>query len=110
MCVCVFVISKQSTGKKPHYVSDVSKPDLSNSVNTHQSPSGSKVPRLDMCRSILSLSKIAHQIWHDQPLSQRNRTTGRTVAVEVGGDKEVGRGGWTKSEKGEGVSNIRWEI
>ena len=39
-----------------------------------------------MCRSILSLSKIAHQMWCDHPFSQRNRTTG----VGVGGDKEFG--------------------
>ena len=58
MCVCV--ISNQSTSKKPHYVSE----------NTHQVPSGTKVPRLDMCRSILSLSKTAHQMWHDHLFSQ----------------------------------------
>ena len=30
---------------------------------------------------ILSLSKIAHQMWHDHPFSQRNMTTERTVEV-----------------------------
>ena len=56
-----------------------------------------------MCRSILSLSKIAHQMWHDHPFSQRNRITERTLGVKVGGDKEVVRvKGWTKSEKGRG--------
>ena len=39
------------------------------------------MPRLNTCRSILSLSKIAHQMWHDHPISQRNRTTERTVGV-----------------------------
>ena len=34
-----------------------------------------------MCRSILSLSKIANQMWHDHPFSQRNRTTERAVGV-----------------------------
>ena len=41
-----------------------------------------------MCRSILSLRKIAHQMWRDHPFSQRNRTTERTVGVEVGGGRE----------------------
>ena len=27
LCVCVCVISNQSTSKKPHYLSDLSKPD-----------------------------------------------------------------------------------
>ena len=53
-----------------------------------------------MCRSILSLSKIAHQIKSDHPFSQRNRTTERAVRVGVGGDREAGRkGGWAKFEK-----------
>ena len=40
-------------------------------------------------------------MWHDHPFSQINRTTERTVGVEVGVDNKVGRGGegWTKSEK-----------
>ena len=57
------------------------------------------VPRLDMCRSILSLSKIAHQMWRDHPFNQRNRTIKRTVGVKVGGYREAGRGDWTKFEK-----------
>ena len=48
------------------------------------------LPRLDMCRSILSLRKIAHQMWRDHPFSKRNRTTERTVGVRVRGDREVG--------------------
>ena len=32
--------------------------------------------------SIISLSKIAHQMWRDHPYSQRNKATKR--AVEVG--------------------------
>ena len=62
------------------------------SINTHQGPSGTKVPRLEMFRSILSLIKTAHQIWLDHQLSQRNKTTERAVGVGVGGDSEV-RGG-----------------
>ena len=34
-------------------------------------------------------SKIAHQMRHVHPFSQRNSATERTVKVEVGGDKEV---------------------
>ena len=46
-----------------------------------------------MCRSILSLSKTAHQMWRDHPFSKRNRTTERTLGVEGGGDRDWGRGG-----------------
>ena len=37
--------------------------------NPHQGPSGTKKLKLDMCRSILSLSKIAHQMWCYHPFS-----------------------------------------
>ena len=40
-------------------------------------------------------------MWRDHPFSQRNRETERTVGVGIGGDREVGGGGWTKFEKGE---------
>ena len=43
-----------------------------------------------MCRSILSLSKIAYQTWHNHPFFQRNWTTERTVGVGVGDDREMG--------------------
>ena len=59
MCVCVFV--KSRVPEKKH-VSDLSKPDAL-LHKTHQGPSGTKVPRLDMCRSILSLSKTAHEMF-----------------------------------------------
>ena len=49
-----------------------------------------------MCRSILSLSKLAHQMWRDHSISQRNKTTERTVGVEIGGDREVGERGLDK--------------
>ena len=42
-----------------------------------------------MCRSILSLSKIAHPIQRDHPFSQRNRTMERTVGVGNGSDRKV---------------------
>ena len=56
-----------------------------------------------MYRSILSLSKVAHQVWRDQPISQRNTTTVR--AVGVGGDRKVGDGGGQILKKG--VGNVR---
>ena len=59
MCF-VCVISNQSTSKKPH-VSDLSKLGaLLHKI--HEGTSGTKVTRLDMCRSILSFRKIAHEI------------------------------------------------
>ena len=53
-----------------------------------------------MYRSILPLSKTAHQMWRDQRNSQRKRTTERTVGVGVGGDTEVGVGGGQNLKKG----------
>ena len=35
-------------------------------------------------------------MWRDHPFSQKNRTTERTVGVEVGGDREMGWGGVDK--------------
>ena len=59
-----------------------------------------------MCRSILSLNKIARQIWFGHPFSQRNRTAEKTVRVGVGGDREVRGGRWVgKKLKGRGVGN-----
>ena len=71
VCVFVCVISNQSTSKKPHYVSDLSKLDAL-SHETHI-----KV-------SMISLNKIAHQMWRHHPFSQRSKATGRAV----GGDRE----------------------
>ena len=70
-----------------------------------QGPFGTKVRRLDMCRSILSLHKIAHQMWPDHSFSQINRATERTMGVGVRDETEVGGSGWTKFEKVV-VSNI----
>ena len=49
------VISNQSTSKKPHHVSDLSK------LDTLLHKTRFKVLKLDMCTSMISLSKIAHQ-------------------------------------------------
>ena len=43
-----------------------------------------------MYRSILALSKIAHQMWHHHPFSQRNRTTERAVGLLVEDDRKFG--------------------
>ena len=48
------------------------------------------VQRLDIYRSIMSLSKIAHQIWHDHLFSQIMKTSKIAVKVKVGGDEEKG--------------------
>ena len=37
-------------------------------------------------------------MWHNHPLSKKNKVTKRKVVVEVGG-KMVGEWGWTKFEK-----------
>ena len=41
-----------------------------------------------MCRSIISLSKMAQQMWRDHPFSHRNKTTERAVGLGIGGDRE----------------------
>ena len=92
VCVLVRVISNQSTRKKTHYVSDFSKLDAF-SHKTH------------ITVSIISLGKIAHQMWRDHPFTQRSKTKGRTVGwgLEVtgkgrgvgqnfGGLHKIGRG------------------
>ena len=40
-----------------------------------------------MCRCMISLSKITHQMWHDPPFSQENKATKRVVRVGVGGER-----------------------
>ena len=82
------VISNQSTSKKPQYVSDL----VTN--NTRPDLSGIMVPRLQLCRSVISLSRVTYQIWRDPPFSQVNKATKIAVGVEVGGvrrnlEKEV---------------------
>ena len=41
----------------------------------------------------VKISKITHQMPHDHPFSQRNRSTEGPVGVGVGGDRGVERGG-----------------
>ena len=98
MCVFLYVTSNQSTSKKPHHALDFSKFD----AWFHKTLI--KVLRLDMCTSIISLSKI--KLWCDPPISQRNKTTEWAMGVEVGGGRKGWRVGvWTKFEKG-WVGNI----
>ena len=61
-----------------------------------------KVLRLDMCTSLISLSKIEHQRRGDHLFRQRNKATELAVGMGVGGHSE---GEWTKFEK-RGLSNI----
>ena len=63
-----------------------------------------KVVRPDMCRSIILLSKITHQMWRDHTFCQRNKTTEGVVGVGLGGDR--GSGAVGQSLKKEGVGNI----
>ena len=98
VCLCVCVISNQTTSKKLH-VSDLSKLD----ALLHKTRI--KVLRLDMCTSI-SLSKIAHQMCCDHPFSQRNKITELAVGVEVGGHME---GEGVKFEKG-GMVNTQLRL
>ena len=82
-CLWVFVcvISNESTSKKPHYLSDLSKP-VTLLLKTHI-----KILGLDLCRSII-LSKIAHQIWGDDPFSKRNKKAKNALGVQPGDERE----------------------
>ena len=70
MCICVYVISNQSTRKKPH-VSDLGKLDTL-LHKKEQGPSGTKISRFGICRSILlsSASNVAESLI--QPKKQDN--------------------------------------
>ena len=58
--VSMCVISNQSTSKKTYYVSELSKLDAL-VHNTHQGHVGTKLSRLGIIRSIISLSDITIQ-------------------------------------------------
>ena len=51
-------------------------------------------------QTLVSLSKIAYQMWHDHPFSQKYKATERAVGVRV--DRETGGGGGEKNLKGGG--------
>ena len=63
-----------------------------------------QVLRLAVCRSIISLIKITHQIWRNHPFSQNSKTIERAVGVEVVRNGERGEG-LAKLEK-RGLGNI----
>ena len=93
VCVLVCVISNQSTSKKKHHVSHLSKLDAL-MHKTHI-----KVLSVDMCTSIVWLTKVARQRWCNHSFSQRNKTTEWTVEVGVGSNRDRDSS-WTKFEKG----------
>ena len=101
VCVCVCVRSNQSASKKQHYLSDLNKLDaFLHKYCVH--------PWIvaTLCTSMISLSKIARQMWRDYPFTQRNMTT--EWALEgVRRQQERGRC-CTKLEK-KRVGNIREE-
>ena len=77
LCVCD---TNQSTNKKPHYVrlttltSVTFMPCCRKHISRFFYPSGNKVARSDMCRSIISLCKISNVAWLPiQPKKQENR-------------------------------------
>ena len=90
MCVCrVFVcvcdIKSWSTSKKSQYASDLSKLD----ALLHKTYSkNTMVPRSSTGRSIISLTRITHQMWCDHPFCQRKKATKR--AVKKGGLSNIG--------------------
>ena len=101
VCVCVCVISNESNSKKPH-VSDLSKL-MSCCIKHTARLLWYKLPRLDMDRSIISLSKIIHQMWHNHPFI--SNVIQYTHSEQWGWKLEArGKGGWTKFEK------MAWEI
>ena len=59
--------------------------ELSKLETLLQDPSDTKVPRLNICRSIISLGKIKHQKWRNHLFSQRNKITKRAMEVEAAG-------------------------
>ena len=93
VCMCVCERSNESASKKPHHLSEFSKLD----ALLHKTCT--KVLRLDMCISMISSSKIAHQMWRDHPFSQRKKKTKWVVGVGFGFDRE---GGLDKIWKREG--------
>ena len=67
MCVCLCVRSNQSTSK--NHVINILLHEM------QQGAVGTKVPRLNKFKSIISLSIITYWMWHDPTFSQRNKAT-----------------------------------
>ena len=58
------------------------------------------VPRLNKCRSTISLSKT-HEMWHNHTFSQRNKAT-----KTAGGMWREGEGAEKNGKKDGGISNV----
>ena len=89
--VCLFVCLidiKSVYSKRLNFVSDP--------VNTQEGPSGTKLPRCDMFRSIMLLSKLTHQMWHHNPFSQRNKATKREGGVFLASGQNLKKAGYAK--------------
>ena len=86
VCVFVCVISNQSTSKKLHHVSDISRLDAL-LHKTHIKVLLALRKQGSTC--VDPLTKIAHQMLHDHPFCQRNRLNERTG----GGQNLKGGGG-----------------
>ena len=104
--VCLCVISNQSTSKKPHYVSGHSKLDTLLHKTHIQVPVVLRYQGLTCVDPLLSLSKIAHQMWRDHPFSQRNWATERKLGLGVVVNRGVGGGSGQNLKKGREVGNI----
>ena len=81
VCICVCLISNHYH-QKTHYVSDLSKPDTLMHGKQH-CPSGTKVWRLNMCRSIISLSKIRHHMRHNHSFSQQKNKNNTSCTIAL---------------------------
>ena len=64
------MISNESARKKTYYVSDLSKRDTLLHKSAQRGPSGTKVPRLYMCRSVISISKTTPKMLCDHPFKE----------------------------------------
>ena len=98
VCLCLYICVV------PNHILRQTSVNLTRCCIKQQVPSSTKVSGLDMCRSIVPLSKITHQMWRDHPLSQRNKGKKSSWV----GVWKRGRG-WTKFEKG-GVGNIEGSL
>ena len=69
-----------------------------------ESRTGTKVPRLDIYRSIKSLSEITQQMWYNHPPIHSKKQDIKNIIGGVGLGQGAGRG-WTKFQK-VGVGNL----
>ena len=84
LCVFVCVISNLSISRKPH-LSDLGKTEALLHKTYSKVRLGTMEPRLDLCKSILLLSRVTRKMLHNHPFSQQNKATKRGVGVKVGG-------------------------